>query len=48
MARPAVKPEGVIIFQGSTRNWRDRVKALKAAQDAEQNKDGILTKQDRP
>ena len=48
MARPAIKPEGVIIFQGTTRNWRDRVKALKAAQDAEQIKDDILAKQERP
>ncbi len=48
-ARPAVKPDGVIIFQTTTRNWRERVKALKAAQDAEQGKDEMaLAKPDRP
>jgi hypothetical protein len=47
--RLAAKPEGVIIFQSSSRNWRDRVKALKAAQEAEQGKDdGALSKPDRP
>jgi hypothetical protein len=44
-----LKPEGVIIFRSSSRNWRDRVKALKAAQEAEQGKDdGALSKPDRP
>jgi hypothetical protein len=48
-ARPAAKPEGVIVFQSTTRNWRERVKALKAAQEAEQVKeDGALAKSDRP
>ena len=47
-SRPAVKPEGVIVFQSTTRNWRERVRALKAAQEAEQHKDeGPLFKQDR-
>jgi len=47
-ARPAAKPEGVIIFQTTTRNWRERVKALKAAQEAEPVKDeGGLAKPDR-
>ncbi len=47
-ARPTIKPQGIIIFQGATRNWRERVKALKAAQEAEQGKeDAFLTKPDR-
>jgi hypothetical protein len=37
-ARPAVKPENLIVFQDATKNWRERVKALKAAQAAEQCK----------
>jgi hypothetical protein len=37
--RPTVKPQGVIIFHTATANWRDRVRALTAAQAAEQNKD---------
>jgi hypothetical protein len=47
-SRPANKPEGIIIFQGAAaRNWRERVRALKAAQDAEQLKDGAVAKQER-
>ena len=33
--RPNVKTDGLIIFQASTQNWRERVKALKAAQEGE-------------
>lgn len=41
--RPAAKPDGVIIFQASAQNWRDRVRALKAAQGSDQSKaDGGL------
>jgi hypothetical protein len=48
-ARPTVKPEGIIIFQSATRNWRERVKALKAAQEAEQIKDeSAMSRPDRP
>jgi len=48
-ARPAAKPEHIIIFQSSLRNWRDRVKALKAAQDAGQAKDDAgPQRQERP
>jgi hypothetical protein len=37
--RPA-KPEGTIIFHtAATANWRERVRALKAAQELEQSKD---------
>jgi len=47
--RPAAKPEGVIIFHNNTRNWRERVRAMKAAQEAEPVKeDAILAKPDRP
>lgn len=46
--RPVAKPDGVIIFQTTTHNWRERVKALKAAQEAGQAKDdGGLVKTDR-
>jgi hypothetical protein len=38
-SRPTIKPEGIIIFQSTTRNWRERVKALKAAQDADQGRE---------
>ncbi len=48
-ARPAIKTDGIILFDHATRDWRERVKALKAAQQAEQGKDeGTLSKQDRP
>ncbi len=47
-ARPAAKPEGIIIFQTPTRDWRERLKALKAAQEASQGKDeNGLPKQER-
>jgi len=48
-ARPT-KPEGVIIFYNATmRNWRERVKALKAAQEAEHGKpESSLFKEPRP
>lgn len=47
-ARPATKPDGVIIFQTSSQNWRDRVRALKQAQASETNKLGpSLGKQER-
>jgi len=39
VARPSAKPETLIVFQSSLRNWRDRVKDLKAAQDAGKGKD---------
>lgn len=37
-ARPAIKAQGVILFPMDTRNWRDRVRALKAQQDVERGK----------
>ena len=47
-ARPAAnKPDGVIIFQASAQNWRDRVRALKAAQSPEQGKGDAGLKPDR-
>jgi hypothetical protein len=45
--RPTAKPDGVIIFQASTQNWRDRVKALKAAQGPDQGKGDNGLKPDR-
>jgi hypothetical protein len=47
--RPAIKPAAIILLDGATRAWRDRVKALKAAQDADQNKEDTgIVKQNRP
>jgi len=47
--RPVGKPDTILIFQNSLRNWRDRVKALKAAQDAGQGKeDAGFPKPERP
>ena len=46
--RRAVKPEGTIIFHTATGDWRQRVKALKAAQETEQSKeDSSLSKLSR-
>ena len=36
--RPAIKTGEIIVFQPPTLNWRDRVRAMKAAQAAEQRK----------
>jgi hypothetical protein len=32
--RPAIKAGTIIVFQAQASNWRERVRALKAAQDA--------------
>jgi len=41
--RPAVKTEGIIIFHtAATQNWRDRVRALTAAQATEPTKDATV------
>jgi hypothetical protein len=32
--RPAIKTGAIIVFQTPASNWRERVRALKAAQDA--------------
>jgi hypothetical protein len=47
-ARNTVKSsECIIIFDSATRNWRERVKALKASQEAGQSKDDeMLSKQE--
>jgi hypothetical protein len=49
-SRPTIKPQqGVIMFQMDTRNWRDRVRALKAQQDVERGKaPDAGGQQDRP
>jgi hypothetical protein len=48
-ARLPIKPEGNNLFDHATRDWRERLRALNAAQQAEQSKDdGSLSKQDRP
>ncbi len=49
-SRPAIKPESLILFQGARQNWRERVKALKAAQEQEAEHakdDGFLARPER-
>ena len=45
--RPATKTDGIILFQNNSQNWRERVKALKAAQNADQTKSDAEIKHDR-
>jgi hypothetical protein len=42
-ARSPGKPDGVIVFNTDVRNWRDRVRALKALQDAQRSKPDELS-----
>jgi hypothetical protein len=50
--RPAVKTASLIVFRNATQNWRERIKALKAAQEAQDSEnckgDTMLAKPDRP
>jgi hypothetical protein len=47
-SRRAIKPDTTIIFEPTAGNWRERLKALKAAQQAEQVRDGCVpSKQER-
>jgi hypothetical protein len=35
--RPPARPDGIILLEGGTRDWRKRVEALKAAQTGSTN-----------
>jgi hypothetical protein len=45
--RRTIKPDTTIIFDTATGNWRERLKALKAAQQSESSRDGLPSKQER-
>jgi len=36
--RPPIRPDGIILLEGATRNWRERLKALKEAQEIEESR----------
>ena len=36
--RPPARPDGIILLEGATRNWRERLKALQEAQEIEENR----------